>query len=345
MATGITTTTGTPAYQFNSNADITTRYVNLPKLYAVPPGMQLGVWHELIIHAHWATDSSGKIDAWHRVKGQSGWTNTASLSGYPTLQDNPDGSYPGTTIDMIGAIGCAQSRRPRSGSTGSADPAPSQPLPRTFPDRRFAATESPTTRNGPPADTGGPFPLFGLSSPGGSRAPCEGRPEHPGQWPDSAGIGPLARGRSGTPPAARPAEASATHVQSFGIRLTPASSRRWTLKLKSVVAAPRARRERRSNGRDTRASRAATIPADRSGEYRTTPRRCPNGGRRRCLSSSARPAHGSGARDRDPPRRGSSEGRNRRACRTLPPDEEQSRRCPRLGGRASRAGRPLELSG
>jgi len=103
MATGITTTTGTPTYQFSSNADVTTRYVNLPKLYAVPPGMQLGVWHELIIHAHWATDSSGKIDAWHRIKGRRAWQKTASLRGYPTLEENPDGSYPPTTIDMIGA--------------------------------------------------------------------------------------------------------------------------------------------------------------------------------------------------------------------------------------------------
>ena len=102
MQTGITTT-GKPAYQFNSNADNPSRYVNLPRLYAVPPGMRLGVWHELIIHAHWATDSSGQIEAWHRVKGRSAWTKTASLSGYSTLQENPDGSYPANTIDVIGA--------------------------------------------------------------------------------------------------------------------------------------------------------------------------------------------------------------------------------------------------
>ena len=102
MQTGITTT-GKPAYQYESNADIRSRYLNLPKLYAVPPGMQLGVWHELIIHAHWATDSSGKIDAWHRIKGKKAWKKTASLRGYPTLQDYPDGTYPPTTIDMIGA--------------------------------------------------------------------------------------------------------------------------------------------------------------------------------------------------------------------------------------------------
>ncbi len=90
-------------YQCQSNADSANRHLNLPKLYASRRAMRFGVWHELIIHAHWATDSSGKIDAWHRIKGQRAWQKTASLRGYPTLQDNPDGSYPSTTIDMIGA--------------------------------------------------------------------------------------------------------------------------------------------------------------------------------------------------------------------------------------------------
>jgi hypothetical protein len=115
MQTGVaSTTTPTHPYQYNSLADnATNRYVNLPSLYAVPPGMQLGVWHELVMHIHWATDSTGQIEVWHRVKGQSAWTKTASLSGYPTLQTNPDGSYPQGTIDMIGAYR-AQSTAPTS---------------------------------------------------------------------------------------------------------------------------------------------------------------------------------------------------------------------------------------
>ena len=93
MQTGITTT-GKPAYQFNSNADNPSRYVNLPKLYAVPPGMQLGVWHELIIHAHWATDSSGKIDAWHRVKGQICLDEDRVVVRLPDLAGKPRRELP-----------------------------------------------------------------------------------------------------------------------------------------------------------------------------------------------------------------------------------------------------------
>jgi hypothetical protein len=75
--------------------------------------MQLGVWHELIVHVHWATDSTGVIETWHRLKGQTSWTKTASLTGYPTVMLNPDGTYPTATTDKIGAYR-AQSTAPTS---------------------------------------------------------------------------------------------------------------------------------------------------------------------------------------------------------------------------------------
>jgi hypothetical protein len=98
--------------QYRSNAD-STGAPTLPALYAIPKPMQLGVWHELIVHIHWATDKTGVIEVWHRVKGQSAWTKTASLTGYPTLQTNPDGSYPNGTLDKNGAYR-AQSTAPTS---------------------------------------------------------------------------------------------------------------------------------------------------------------------------------------------------------------------------------------
>ena len=53
--------------RYRSNADAPK--ANLPPLYAIRPAMTLGVWHELIVHVHWATDSSGLVAVWHRVKG------------------------------------------------------------------------------------------------------------------------------------------------------------------------------------------------------------------------------------------------------------------------------------
>jgi Polysaccharide lyase len=101
MQTGTTTTTF-PNYQYRSNADVTGG-PNLPPLYAIPRPMQLGVWHELVVHAHWASNKTGVLETWHRLKGQTGWTKTASLSGYPTLQSNPNGTVPTSTLDVIQA--------------------------------------------------------------------------------------------------------------------------------------------------------------------------------------------------------------------------------------------------
>ena len=72
-------------------------------VYVIPSLMQLGVWHELVIHVHWATNASGLVEVWHRLKGQSTWAKTAGLSGYPTLATSPSGSYPTRTGDKIGA--------------------------------------------------------------------------------------------------------------------------------------------------------------------------------------------------------------------------------------------------
>jgi Polysaccharide lyase len=93
---------GNSTCQYASNAD-SPGHPNLPPLYAIPPGMQQGVWQELVVHCHWATDSSGLVEVWHRIKGQTSWTKTVSFSGYPTLQTNPDGSTPNNTIDILSA--------------------------------------------------------------------------------------------------------------------------------------------------------------------------------------------------------------------------------------------------
>ena len=66
--------------------------------------MQLGVWHELVVHAHWAANSTGQIEVWHRVKGQPAWAKTASLVRLPDTADEPGREHSRAgTIDMIGA--------------------------------------------------------------------------------------------------------------------------------------------------------------------------------------------------------------------------------------------------
>jgi len=80
---------------------------NVERTYAVPAPLALNVWHELIVHVRWATDSSGVLEAWHRLKGDNTWNKTVSLTGYPTLQwtadYGPSAIASGTTFDTIGA--------------------------------------------------------------------------------------------------------------------------------------------------------------------------------------------------------------------------------------------------
>jgi hypothetical protein len=48
--------------------------------------MPQGHWYEVVMHVHWAADNSGQIQTWFRQKGQTGWTQSASYGGHPTVQ-------------------------------------------------------------------------------------------------------------------------------------------------------------------------------------------------------------------------------------------------------------------
>jgi hypothetical protein len=80
---------------------------NVAPMTAVPAPLALGVWHELIVHVRWATDSSGTIEAWHRLQGGGSWVKTVSLRGYPTVQwtaeQGPETLADSVTSDKIGA--------------------------------------------------------------------------------------------------------------------------------------------------------------------------------------------------------------------------------------------------
>jgi Polysaccharide lyase len=56
-------------------------------LRAIPSTrFRLDAWHQLIVHVQWTTDSTGRIEVWHRLKGDATWSKTVDFSGYPTLQ-------------------------------------------------------------------------------------------------------------------------------------------------------------------------------------------------------------------------------------------------------------------
>ena len=79
---------------------------NLKPMVAIPKPLARGVWHELIVHVHHATDASGAVDVWHRLKGEAGWKMTMSLRGYPTVQWTAEGwsiLHFNYTADKVGA--------------------------------------------------------------------------------------------------------------------------------------------------------------------------------------------------------------------------------------------------
>jgi hypothetical protein len=42
------------------------------------------------MHVYYTLDLNGVVEVWHRIKGQSAWTKTVSVSGaFPTLQTGP----------------------------------------------------------------------------------------------------------------------------------------------------------------------------------------------------------------------------------------------------------------
>jgi hypothetical protein len=59
--------------------------------FIIPVGqMNTGVWHEIILHVHWAADTTGHIEAWWKRKGEATWNHTVNLSGFPTVEWGQD---------------------------------------------------------------------------------------------------------------------------------------------------------------------------------------------------------------------------------------------------------------
>jgi hypothetical protein len=97
--------TSDPGCQWRSNADNPGGDPgNLGAYYVVPAPMQQGVWHEIVMHVHWAADSTGQVQVWHRVMGDPDWIQTVNLTGYPTVQwDASQGCCSAAVVDKVGA--------------------------------------------------------------------------------------------------------------------------------------------------------------------------------------------------------------------------------------------------
>jgi hypothetical protein len=58
----------------------------VPRMYAIPPRLKLGSWHQLIVHVRWSAGTDGEVDVWHRLRSKFRWKQTVRLRGKPTVQ-------------------------------------------------------------------------------------------------------------------------------------------------------------------------------------------------------------------------------------------------------------------
>lgn len=74
-----------PTCAYRSNADAKGG-PNLPGYYVIPPGsFQAGAWYEIAMHVRWASDETGNVQTYWRVKGGA-WAQSANVTGIPTVQ-------------------------------------------------------------------------------------------------------------------------------------------------------------------------------------------------------------------------------------------------------------------
>jgi poly(3-hydroxybutyrate) depolymerase len=116
MATGLMNVGGA-VFPNQSNADEATQIAKCSgvfktkgycAIYAIPPGKLVkGAWNEIIVGDYFTTCANvtpcnGWVKAWYRAKGQTNWSQSADVSGIPTLlyDSTHDGS--GQSLDAIG---------------------------------------------------------------------------------------------------------------------------------------------------------------------------------------------------------------------------------------------------
>jgi hypothetical protein len=77
-----------PGCAYHSNADAPNGNAgNVPASYVIPPGaLQQGAWNQMLMHVHWASDSTGQIQTWYKTATSSTWNASSSISGIPTVQ-------------------------------------------------------------------------------------------------------------------------------------------------------------------------------------------------------------------------------------------------------------------
>jgi hypothetical protein len=90
-----------PSCQYSSGID-----GNVPRQHILPSSaFSTGVWHQFLIHVKWTNGNDGVVEGFHRLRSEATWTQTANITGYPTLQRTSTFTPTAAdrTVDKIGA--------------------------------------------------------------------------------------------------------------------------------------------------------------------------------------------------------------------------------------------------
>jgi hypothetical protein len=81
-------TTVAPGCVYHSNADNTNGNPGtLPAEYVIPPGALVqGQWNQMLMHVHWASNSTGQIQTWYKTGTATTWNSSSNITGIPTVQ-------------------------------------------------------------------------------------------------------------------------------------------------------------------------------------------------------------------------------------------------------------------
>jgi Polysaccharide lyase len=81
-------TTAAPGCVYHSNADNPNGNPGtLPAYYVIPRGALVeGQWNQMLMHVHWASNSTGQIQTWYKTSSSGTWNSSSNITGIPTVQ-------------------------------------------------------------------------------------------------------------------------------------------------------------------------------------------------------------------------------------------------------------------
>ena len=241
-----------------------TSYTNFPQILNT---LSKGQWNDFVVHIHWAVDSTGTIQIWHRLAGQTDFSNVLDLSSIPTLQ-----SRGGTSTGIYTKMGIYRASYCDTPAPGCSSPLGVQPTSTLYDDSLVRGSSFAEVVS---AAWGGSSAAVSSATPAAPSTPAPPAPAPPAPAPSapapaapapSSGGGGSTGGAStttaATPPAAAPATSAspttglATNGSKKGGSTSKAQATANARTLAMAVATTKARARRYARAAEAAGARA-----------------------------------------------------------------------------------------